>query len=58
MRLWFCWVNNMQKKKGVGGNLRVCARNVYGTMESQLNKEGNEARRNYEKVTGSTNCSF
>ena len=55
MRLWFCWVNNMQKKKKKRErwNLRVCARNVYGTMESQLNKEGNEARRNDEKVTGS-----
>ena len=63
MRLWFCWVNNMRKKKKrerdrERWNLRVCAMNVYRIMESQLNKEGNDARRNDEKVTGSTNCSF
>lgn len=32
--------------------LRVYARNLNGTMEAKLNKEGNEARRDDEKVAG------
>lgn len=34
------------------------ARNLNGPMKSKLNREGNEAGKDNEKVIGSMNCSF
>lgn len=48
--------NDTQKRER--WKLRVCARNLNRTMETKVNKEGNEATKDNEKVVGSMNCSF